>query len=200
MNTPANTTSVKIWDPVVRVGHWLLVAGFFTNYIMEDEVMSLHVWIGYSIVAIVLLRVLWGFAGTRHARFGDFVRSPSTVVRYLGNLFRGRAKHYPGHNPAGGIMILLLLACMGALAFSGIVLYALEENAGPLAGWVVEAGEGGARALWTADEHFWEETHEVLVNLMLGLVIIHVLGVVVASRLHKENLVRAMITGRKPAG
>ncbi|RFF28842.1 MULTISPECIES: cytochrome b/b6 domain-containing protein [unclassified Wenzhouxiangella] len=199
MNAPANTTSVKVWDPVVRVGHWLLVAGFFTNYIMEDEVMSLHVWIGYSIVAIVLFRVLWGFVGTEHARFSDFVRSPVAVVYYLRRLFIGRVKHYLGHNPAGGIMILLLLACMGALAFSGIVLYALEENAGPLAGWVVEAGEGGARALWAADEHFWEETHEVLVNVMLGLVIIHVLGVVITSRLHKENLVRAMITGRKPA-
>lgn len=199
MSHPESTSSTRVWDPVVRVGHWLLAAGFFTNYIMEDEVMGLHVWIGYSIVAIVLLRVLWGFVGTEHARFGDFVRSPSTVSQYLGNLFRGRARHYRGHNPAGGIMILLLLACMAALAFSGIVLYALEENAGPLAGWVVEAGEGGAQALWSADEHFWEETHEVLVNLMLGLVIIHVLGVVITSRLHKENLVRAMITGRKPA-
>ncbi len=199
MNAPANTTSVRVWDPIVRVGHWLLVAGFFTNYIMEDEVMSLHVWIGYSVVAIVLLRVLWGFVGSERARFSDFVRSPAAVAYYLRNLFTGRIKHYLGHNPAGGIMIILLLACMGALAFSGIVLYALEENAGPLAGWVVEAGEGGARALWTADEHFWEETHEVLVNVMLGLVIIHVLGVVITSRLHKENLVRAMITGRKPA-
>ncbi|WP_376697279.1 cytochrome b/b6 domain-containing protein [Wenzhouxiangella sp. EGI_FJ10305] len=200
MSHPENTSSTRVWDPVVRVGHWLLVAGFFTNYIMEDEVMGLHVWIGYSIVAIVLLRVLWGFVGTEHARFGDFVRSPSTVSQYLGNLFRGRARHYRGHNPAGGIMILLLLACMAALAFSGIVLYALEENAGPLAGWVVEAGEDGAQALWSADEHFWEDTHEVLVNLMLGLVIVHVVGVVVTSRLHRENLVRAMITGRKSDG
>lgn len=198
MNVPANSSSIKVWDSIIRIGHWLLVIGFFTNYIMEDEVMSLHVWIGYSIVAIVLFRVLWGVIGTEHARFGDFVRSPSTVARYLGDLFRGRAKHYLGHNPAGGIMILLLLACMTALAFSGIVLYALEENAGPLAGWVVEAGEGGAQAIWSADEHFWEETHEVLVNVMLGLVLIHVLGVVISSRLHRENLVRAMFTGRKP--
>lgn len=199
MGASENTISVKVWDPVVRIGHWLLVAGFFTNYIMEDEVMTLHVWIGYMLVAIVLFRVLWGFIGSRHARFSDFIRSPATVVGYLGSLFRGQSKGHLGHNPAGGVMILLLLACMVALAFSGAVLYALEENAGPLAGWVVEAGEGGGQALWAASEHFWEETHEVLVNVMLGLVIIHVLGVVVASRLQSENLVRAMITGRKPA-
>ncbi|WP_181918919.1 cytochrome b/b6 domain-containing protein [Wenzhouxiangella sediminis] len=198
MSAERNMTSVKVWDPIVRFGHWLLVAGFFTNYIMEDEVMTLHVWIGYTLLAIVLFRVLWGFVGTEHARFGDFVRSPAAVVYYLRNLFTGLAKHYLGHNPAGGIMILLLIACMIALAFSGLVLYAVEENAGPLAGWVVEAGEGVSGALWAADEHFWEETHEVLVNVMLGLVIIHVLGVVVSSRLHRENLVRAMVTGRKP--
>ena len=87
---------------------------------------------------------------------------------------------------------------MMALAFSGVVLYAVEENAGPLAGWIVEAGDASAGALWAVDEDFWEETHEVLVNVMLGLVIIHVLGVVVSSRLHRENLVRAMISGRKP--
>lgn len=198
MNAPASPTSVKVWDPVVRLGHWVLVAGFFTNYFMEDEVMTLHVWIGYTLLAIVLFRVLWGFLGTEHARFDEFVRSPTGVIYYLRNLFTGRAKPYIGHNPAGGIMILLLIACMIALAFSGLVLYAVEESAGPLAGWVAEAGEGATGALWAADEHFWEEAHEVLVNVMLGLVIVHVIGVVVSSRLHRENLVGAMITGRKP--
>jgi len=198
MNSAAGNESIRVWDPVVRLGHWILAAGFFTNYFMEDEVMSLHVWIGYTLLAIVLFRVLWGFVGTEHARFGDFVRSPMGVIYYLRNLFTGRAKRYLGHNPAGGIMILLLIACMIALAFSGLVLYAVEENAGPLAGWVVEAGEGATGAFWAADEHFWEEIHEVLVNVMLGLVIVHVIGVVVSSRLHRENLVRAMVTGRKP--
>lgn len=198
MSTEQKTTSIRVWDPVVRLGHWLLVAGFLANYIMEDQVMSLHVWIGYALLTVVLLRVLWGFVGSEHARFGDFVRSPAAVGCYLRNLFSGRAKQYAGHNPAGAVMILLLIACMIALAFSGLVLYAIEENAGPLAGWVVEAGAGANGALWAADEHFWEETHEVLVNAMLGLVTVHVLGVIVASRLHRENLVRAMITGRKP--
>lgn len=198
MNVDEGKATIRVWDPVVRLGHWLLVAGFFTNYIMEDEVMTLHVWIGYTLLAIMLFRVLWGFVGTEHARFSDFIRSPAGIVYYLRNLFSGRARHYLGHNPAGSIMILLLIACMISLAFSGIILYAVEENAGPMAGWIVEVGEGSAGALWAVDEHFWEETHEVLVNVMLGLVIIHVLGVVVSSRLHRENLVRAMISGRKP--
>ena len=109
MNFDEGKTTIRVWDPVVRLGHWLLVAGFFTNYIMEDEVMTLHVWIGYTLLAIVLFRVLWGFVGTEHARFSDFIRSPAAVVYYLRNLFSGRARHYLGHNPAGGIMILLLI-------------------------------------------------------------------------------------------
>jgi len=197
MSSPNQKFSISVWDPVVRIGHWLLVAGFFTNYIMEDEFMTLHTWIGYSIVLIVLFRILWGFVGTEHARFSDFLRSPASVVDYLRRFFTGRAPSYTGHNPAGGVMILLLLGCLLALTFSGLVLYAAEENAGPLAGWVTEAGEGTAAAVWAVDEHFWEETHEILVNVLLGLVIVHVLGVLIASRVHGENLVRAMITGRK---
>jgi len=199
MNTLAPEARVKVWDPLVRIGHWLLVAGFFTNYIIEDEWMTLHSWVGYALLAVVLLRILWGFVGTRHARFGDFVRSPATTARYLGDMARGRARRYLGHNPAGAVMILLLLAGMVAMAFTGIVLYAIEENAGPLAGWVAESGEAAGQAVWTVSEDFWEETHEVLANLMLTLVIFHVLGVLVAGRMHGENLVRAMITGRKRA-
>lgn len=134
MNTLAPEARVKVWDPLVRIGHWLLVLGFFTNYIIEDEWMTLHSWVGYTLLAVVLLRILWGFVGTRHARFGDFVRSPATTARYLGDMARGRARRYLGHNPAGAVMILLLLAGMVAMAFTGIVLYAVEENAGPLAG------------------------------------------------------------------
>jgi cytochrome b len=200
MQSPKQSSSIRVWDPVVRIGHWLLVAGFFTNYIMEDEFMTVHAWIGYSIVLIVLFRILWGFVGSEHARFSDFVRSPASVADYLRRFFKGRAPAYTGHNPAGGVMILLLLGCLLALTFSGLVLYAAEENAGPLAGWVTEAGEGAASAVWAVDEHFWEETHEVLVNVLLGLVILHVLGVLIAGRVHGENLVRAMATGRKKSG
>lgn len=189
----------RVWDPIVRIGHWLLVVGFFTNYVMEDEWLSLHVWIGYSLIAIVLFRIVWGLVGTRHARFSDFLRSPAVVLAYLRDLARGAARRYVGHNPAGGVMIVLLLACMLGLTFSGLMLYALEEQAGPLAAWVAEAEHATATTLWAADEHFWEEAHEVMVNVMLGLVVLHVLGVFVSSRLHGENLVRAMITGRKPA-
>ena len=199
MSTQASTSEVKVWDPLVRIGHWLLVVAFFTNYIMEDEVMWLHSWIGYTMAGYVLIRIIWGFIGPRTARFSDFLKSPKTVFQFIKGMARGRETPYLGHNPAGGVMVVLLLLCMLGLTGSGMMLYALEEQAGPLATWVAEAEHAGPDTVIVADEHFWEETHEIMVNVLLGLVILHVLGVFVSSRLQRVNLVRAMVTGRKPA-
>ena len=199
---------IRVWDPLVRIGHWTLVSAFFIAYLTEDEFLAQHVWAGYVVAAVVLVRIAWGFVGTRHARFRDFVRRPGATLRYLGDIGRRRAKRYLGHNPAGGAMIVALLACLLVTTVSGLELYAIEENAGPLAG----LADVGAQALITpalADEddnhargreqaeEFWEELHEVAANLTLLLVLLHVAGVIVASRAHGENLVRAMVTGRK---
>lgn len=184
MNT-AND-EVRVWDRLVRFGHWLLVAGFFTAYLTEDEPMIVHVWSGYLVGVVVLLRIGWGLVGTRHARFTDFVRNPSVVWSYLQDTLRLRAERYLGHNPLGGVMIVALLVTLAVTVISGLGVYAAEENAGPLAGWIT------ARS-----EDLWEEVHEVSANLTLLLVMFHVLGVLFSSLAHRENLVRSMITGRK---
>jgi len=201
---------IRVWDPLVRFGHWALVMAFFTAYFTEDEWLSAHVWAGYLVGAVVIIRILWGFVGTRHARFSDFVRSPATVIGYFRDLAGGRAKRYIGHNPAGGVMIVIMLLTLVSLTWSGLMVYALEERAGPLAGWVsssyalpaehAQTGEhdsGGESAAFERAEDFWEETHEILANLMLALVLLHIAAVLISSRLHRENLVRAMVTGRK---
>jgi len=205
----AASGTVRVWDPVVRIGHWILVAAFSTAYLVGEEWLGLHVWAGYAVGAVVLVRLVWGVVGTRHARFRDFVYTPKEVIAYLRGLVAGSVKDYLGHNPAGGAMVVLMLVCLAALAGSGVVLYALEENAGPLAGVVypeyavVHAAadpEATHPALYEAFEEvedFWEEVHEVLTNVMLALIGLHVAGVVVSSWRHRENLVRAMITGRK---
>lgn len=181
-------STIKVWDPVVRIGHWTVVIAFFTAYFTEDDFLTLHVWAGYVIGAVVCFRLIWGFIGSRHARFADFVRSPSTTFRYLADLSRNRARRYLGHNPAGGAMILALLIFLAGTVFSGVMLYGLEEGAGPLAAWVSENAER---------EELWEEIHEVFANLTLLLVAIHIAGVLFATWIHRENLVKAMITGRK---
>ncbi len=189
----AVTREVKVWDPLVRVFHWTLVIGFFTAYFTEgeDETLFLHTWAGYVVASLVLVRLLWGFIGTRHARFRDFVFRWAVVKAYLLDVLRLKPKRYLGHNPAGGLMIVLLLISLSCTVFFGMGLYAVDENAGPLAGWL-----GGLGESW---EDIFKEVHEFFANFTLFLVAMHVAGVLVESLLHRENLVRPMFTGRKRA-
>lgn len=182
---------VKVWDPLVRVFHWLLVVGFFTAYFTEGEgeTLTLHTWAGYVVAGLILVRLVWGFIGTRHARFGDFVTRPAVVKDYLLSVLRMHPRRYLGHNPAGGLMIIALLISLLVTVSSGMGLYAVEEQAGPLAGWL-----GGLGESW---EEVFEGLHEFFANFTLFLVVVHVAGVLVESLLHSENLVRAMVTGRK---
>jgi cytochrome b len=183
-------SSLNVWDPLVRIGHWTLVSAFLTAYFVGDDFLSVHVWAGYVIGAVVCFRLVWGFVGSRHARFSDFVRSPAAAIKYVLSLAQHKSKRYIGHNPAGGLMILTLLTFLLCAVISGVVLYGMEEGAGPLAAWVSAYADG---------EELWEEAHEVLANLTLLLVVMHVAGALLSGRAHGENLVKAMLTGRKKA-
>ncbi|WP_328988073.1 cytochrome b/b6 domain-containing protein [Thiorhodovibrio winogradskyi] len=180
---------VRVWDPLVRIFHWSLVAGFATAFIVEDDLLGVHVWAGYLVLALISVRLIWGLIGTRHARFSDFVRGPGAVLAYLRDVVRLRAPRYLGHNPAGGAMIVLLLISVAATGISGLALYGAEEFAGPLAGVM--------RGLPPFLGEVLEETHEVLANVSLGLILIHVAGVLASSLLHHENLIGGMISGYK---
>lgn len=175
--TASGARTVRVWDPLVRVLHWGLVAAFIAAWATGDEWERAHEIVGYAVAGIVTVRLVWGIIGTRHARFGDFVRGPATVVGYLRAMASGRSPRYLGHNPAGGAMIVAMLALLALISVSGIMLTTA-------AFWEVE---------WV------EELHEGAVNAMLALIVLHVAGVVVASLTHGESLVRAMITGRKRA-
>lgn len=213
---------VNVWDPLVRIGHWTLVIAFFTAYFTEDDLMDVHTWAGYIVAAIVLIRIVWGFVGSKHARFRDFIYSPSTVFAYLKNLLARKPQHYIGHNPAGGAMVIALLLSLGATTFTGMKLYAVEENEGPFAITAQQAKmhTGKASIISTAKaeeedaaeetegaksghevdkqaEEYWEELHETFVNLTLLLVFLHIGGVIFSSIVDKEKLVKAMITGKK---
>lgn len=170
--------TVKVWDPFVRVVHWSLATLFLVAFLTGDEIEIVHIAAGYAIGGLVALRIVWGFIGPRHARFSDFIRSPRAVFAYLRDVALLRAPRYLGHNPAGGAMIIALLVM---LAGTGVTGYMMTTDAYWGAKWV-------------------EEVHEVFANLTVGLVVIHVLGVLVASFEHRENLVKAMVTGRKRAG
>ncbi|NQV81889.1 MAG: cytochrome b/b6 domain-containing protein [Alphaproteobacteria bacterium] len=214
---------VKVWDRFVRLAHWALVAAFTTAFLTEDDALSLHVWAGYVVGGIVVLRIAWGFIGPEHARFSDFLYRPGVVIGYLLALLRLRGRRYVGHSPAGGVMIIVLLAALAGTTGTGIWLYGVADGRGPLASLVsptepatpmqgelrqTDADEDGddhddRRDTRNGDNHdrgednALKEFHELLANLTLLLVILHIGGVMLASFAHRENLPRAMITGTK---
>ena len=183
---PIIKKSVRVWDPLVRIFHWTLVLSFAVAWVSADEFDTLHFWAGYTIAALVAFRVVWGVIGTRHARFTDFIYRFSTIKSYLIDLAALRPKHYVGHNPAGGLMVVILLLSLGLLTFTGMASVAID-GIGPLAGTWVESISG----------HWMEDIHEAVANLVLAFVLFHIAGVLVSSLVHGENLVRAMINGKK---
>jgi cytochrome b len=180
---------VKVWDPLVRIFHWTLVSAFFIAYLSEDDFLTVHVYAGYLIGGLLVFRLLWGLIGSRYARFSNFVKPPREVWAYVKSIFSQHPKRYLGHNPAGGAMVLALLLSLVMVTVSGIALYGIEESAGPMAASLSGAGEFWADVV--------EELHEFFANATLALVFFHVLGVLLASLQHKENLVQSMWHGRK---
>jgi cytochrome b len=165
---------VAVWDPLVRLLHWTLAAGVVVAYASGDHGGRLHEWVGYVALGAGLLRIAWGFLGSRHARFADFVPGPAGLAAYCRSLARGREPRYVGHNPLGGAWILLMLALVAATGATGVVLAYREI-------------------------HVVEELHEALAAGLMVAAAIHLAGVAWESLRHGENLVRAMVTGRKRA-
>jgi cytochrome b len=181
----SNQKSVYVWDLFVRFFHWTLVAGFTIAYFTEDPLI-VHVWAGYVVGTLILARVVWGFIGSERARFSDFIYDPATTFYYVRDLLQFRGRRYLGHSPGGGYMVVLLLAFLAATVVTGLLVYGGEQQAGPLAGMLSkDTGES------------IEEVHEIVANITLALVIAHIVAVVLASFVHRENLVGAMITGYK---
>ncbi len=176
---------VYVWDLFVRLFHWTLVVGFTIAYFTEDPLI-VHVWAGYVVGALIVARVVWGLIGPRYARFSDFVYGPVATLRYVRDLILLRSPRYLGHSPGGGAMVVLLLAFLAATVLTGLLVYGGEQQAGPLAGMLSkDTGEA------------IEEVHDVVANITLALVIAHLAAVALASFVHRENLVGAMITGYK---
>jgi len=182
----AQTDEIKVWDPLLRIFHWGLVATFVLGYLTWERHYTLHLGAGHAVLGLVVFRILWGFGGSPHARFSDFIRGPARVAAYLRAVVAGRAPRFLGHNPAGGIMILLLLATLLAITLSGVALDAAENRAGPLGDTQLFLYRGLIR-----------KTHETATNLALVLVVLHLLGIAYTGLVHRENLVRAMVSGRK---
>ena len=190
---------VRVWDPFVRIFHWLLVLLFASAYLSAGNNDLIHIWSGYGIATLVLLRILWGIVGPRRARFSDFVTGPFAGLSYLTAMIRGKGPRFLGHSPAGGLMVVALIVVLAGTVGMGMTLLAQRAGAGPLSPFIAKVerpvnpdGTPGRRPPSPI-----KEVHETLANVALGLIVLHIGGVVLASRAHHENLARAMVTGRK---
>ncbi|MGD8927073.1 MAG: cytochrome b/b6 domain-containing protein [Thioalkalispiraceae bacterium] len=193
---------VKVWDIAVRVFHWSLVLSFTIAYLSGEEEDQLHIISGYVVLGLIAFRIIWGFIGTRYARFWNFIYSPRHILAYTRSLMSGKPLHYLGHNPLGGLMILALLSSLLITIWSGLELEALEGE-GPLAvkTEMIKPVYADSDRHEHEGEHegdeFWEDVHEFFANLTLVLVFLHIAGAIFASVVHRENLVKAMVTGYK---
>lgn len=180
---------VKIWDIPTRIFHWVLVLLFlFLIYSgrWDDSLMQWHFYSGYALSGLIIFRILWGVVGTRYARFRSFVTSPIQGLSYLKATFTGKAKHFYGHNPAGSMMVLMLILLLALQVASGLVMSDEVLWEGPFYASVSdELASLGA------------QIHHTVQSILVYLVGFHILGVIVHSILFKEKLVASMITGSK---
>jgi len=168
---------ILVWDVPTRVFHWLLVLSFAGAFLTSESerYRDIHVVLGYTLLGLIAFRLLWGFFGTRYAQFRSFLFKPGEIVAYVQSLLKGKPAHYVGHNPAGSVAIWLLLTLGISSGVTGVLLFQ----------------DAGGDAL--------EELHELASNVMLAVVLVHIAGVAVSRLMHRENLVRSMITGFKSA-
>jgi cytochrome b len=166
---------VLVWDLPVRAFHWLLVVAFIGAFVTaeSERYRQLHVALGYTVLGLLLFRLVWAFTGSRYARLSSFAFGPKAVLAYLRSMLSGAPTRYIGHNPAGSWSIYVIVV---SGFVTGVTGYALDS-------------ETGGR--WT------EVLHEGAANTMLAVVILHLIGVIASSILHRENLAKAMITGYK---
>jgi len=204
---------INVWDPLLRMFHWGLVLFFSVSYLTAEDDSIIHPWSGYAIIGLLFFRLVWGFVGPRHARFKDFMFSKQETTGYAKALLKGRARRYLGHNPLGGAMVFTLLFSLMATTVTGLMVYGVEEDKGPLAA-VMSAQTQFVfpSIIATAqadddhdDEHdgvgeLLEEIHEFFANFTVFLVVIHLVGVFFESVYHRESLVAAMLNGKKREG
>ena len=176
-STETENTTVKVWDWPVRVFHWTLAASVLGAFVTgeNEDFERLHQTLGWVAAGLIAFRVVWGLVGTRYARFTEFISSPAQVWAYIKSLRSGQAQHFVGHNPVGAIAVIVLMVLVSLSVYTGWLL-----TADDVAEWL-------------------EEAHEIAANTLITVVLVHVIGVLWSSRTHGENLLKAMLTGRKTA-
>ncbi|MES2816500.1 MAG: cytochrome b/b6 domain-containing protein [Pseudomonadota bacterium] len=196
-----------LWDPVVRLTHWGIAVSVLVNAALDEGGSLLHVSLGWLVMALLLLRMVWGVLGPGEARFSAFPPNPLAALRHLRQLVSGRVRHYPSHNPAGAIMAYAFWACLAVVTVTGLVMtggatpmQVADEKAAVASGdWsaLIKESDGESSDEENSLRHTAEEVHEVVANLLLILAALHVAGVFVEARAMRRNLVAPMVLGQR---
>jgi cytochrome b len=195
--------TIKVWDPFVRIFHWAVVAAVSVQLVTAETNIDIHAASGIFIFLLTVVRIIWGFVGTRYARFRNFIYSPTEIWGYLAGLVKRNPRHYIGHNPAGGVMVVALLILLLLTPLAGLKTYGAigKGPAASLSSGIASVAHADETLSMSNEEidtfSYWKEIHESLAGILITLVILHILGVIVSGYLHKENLVLPIITGRK---
>ena len=174
---------IRVWDRLVRIGHWLLVLSFIVLYVRYKK-FPLHTYAGYMVLTLIIIRVVWGFIGSRAARFRTFLYAPREMWNYLQLAFKGHAPYYFSHNPMGAAMVFFLLSAVFINSILGLILYSSGQQLGPFGAFFPDTWEDSLSVV-----------HEWIGHIVAMAVVMHVLGVIWAAWLHRENYVMAMLTG-----
>lgn len=182
--------TVRLWDPLLRLFHWALafcVVFAWGLGMFGPDVMTLHFIVGYAVAGLLAFRLVWAVFGPRPARFASFVYGPAAILRYLRDVGARRPSGWRGHNPLGGLYILVLLSALAAQVLTGLLADPEDYiNVGPLAGLVPPAVSRMAL--------FW---HDAIATALLGLVVLHLAAIGFYRVWKREDLIRPMITGWK---
>jgi cytochrome b len=210
---------IVVWDRFVRFFHWSMILLIFLAYVTGDIKGPLHKYIGFVLFVLVAIRIFWGFSGTKYALFSNFVCSPLKALNYLKELGTGKTTHYTGHNPAAAWMILLLLSSSILICLTGYAAHTTKRGMNSIGSDNTISIVGNACADDDKNERHegkhkgrerhndgergdesdsaWGDIHEVLAQFLLILICFHIVGVAISSKVHNENLVKGIITGKK---
>jgi len=202
-------TTKRNWDPVVKLTHWTIVLAILANALLTEEGSAAHVWVGYALAAILALRLLWGLIGPAEARFTAFPPNPARALRHVGAITRGEKAAHASHNPLGALMVYAIWSCLGVIIATGITMAGFppqgesHEEGRPAAHASAEYGEEREEAEEAREsgegheEGAMEELHEIAVNLLYLLIVLHIAGVVFETRRSGRQVVLAMLPGRR---
>lgn len=208
MAAPRTNPHVSLWDPVVRITHWGVASIVLVNALLTHGGSELHVWLGWTLMALLLMRLVWGALGPREARFSAFPPNPVAALAHLRDLVSGRVREYPSHNPAGALMVYAFWVTLAFVVATGLVMtggktpmqVAREQAAVASGDWSVLIKDSEGESAGSEDSGLRvaaEEVHGVAANLLLLFAALHVAGVLVEGRALRRNLVAPMLLGER---